>query len=54
MNRLRDILADIDGRDVAALAGLLCVTVGVVQIYRPAAWIFVGAFFLWLTMRSAA
>ena len=45
-------LRDIDLRDVAVFGGLAAVAKGVAQIYSPAAWIVVGLFFMWISLRS--
>lgn len=44
-------LRDVDRRDIAVFGGLVAVAVGLAKVYPPAAWIFVGAFFLWISLR---
>ena len=41
----------IDPRDVAVFGGLAMVANGVRQVYSPAAWIAVGLFFMWISLR---
>lgn len=38
-------------RDYIAITGVVLTTIGTYQVYRPAAWLFVGLFCLWLAFR---
>ncbi len=45
------LFREIDLRDLLCFGGLALVTVGVWQIYPPAAWIVTGAALFWLSVR---
>ena len=45
------IHARIAVRDVVIIGGLWATAVGLLSIYPPAAWLFVGLFCLWISFR---
>jgi hypothetical protein len=49
--RLKQLLPDIDARDVLVFGGIAAAGYGIGMIYPPAAWIFCGLALFWLGVR---